>query len=269
MTALGEGPTTTKPRPSDLVSAPTLKFAIGTVASLCAVLVPRLLAALTVQDQSNVTFITREYGEVAMLFSGLVGLVVAILEWRIPRAPRDTFMTTLGIPAILAGALSANQNTGALQQATQTQNALADTLSKESGIPIESQKTTGTDGLGRQGALTDFLVPPVYAASAQKATGPAGAQSQFAIIINQPRYVIVVDRAGTQQDAQAKAAQLTLRLTAAAGPPLSLQVQKHGLEFLVVVAGVARVKADAMIEAVRVKNTYHLSPTIVEVPGTN
>ena len=129
-------------RPSDLVTAPILKFAIGTVASLCAVLVPRLLAGLATRDQANITFITREYGELAVLLSALVGVVVAILEWRVPRAPRDTFMTTLGIPAILAGALSANQNAGALQSATQTQEVLADKLGQASGIAIESPTTT-------------------------------------------------------------------------------------------------------------------------------
>ena len=137
-------------RPSDLVTAPILKFAIGTVASLCAVLVPRLLAGLATRDQANITFITREYGELAVLLSALVGIVVAILEWRVPRAPRDTFMTTLGIPAILAGALSANQNAGALQSATQTQLPDASHASPLLSWPTSSAKPVALPSSRRQ-----------------------------------------------------------------------------------------------------------------------
>jgi len=254
-------------RPSDLVTAPILKFAIGAVASLCAVLVPRLLASLATRDQANITFITREYAELAVLLSSLVGIVVAILEWRVPRAPRDTFMTTLGIPAILAGALSANQNAGALQSATRTQELLADKLGQASGIAIESPTTTGPGKSGQEhGQLIDVLVPPVYASSAQTTGRPIAAPSSLAIRINQPQYLIVLDRAVTRQEAETKASQLTQRLAATPGQPLPVQVQQQDAEFLVVVGGGAHTKADALLEAIRVKNTYHLNPTLVGVP---
>ena len=252
------------PRPAVLVSAPGLKFVIGAIASLCAVLIPRLLAALAQRDQVSVTFITPQYAGLAAVFSVLVGLVVTILEWRVPRTPFDTFMTTLGVPAMLAGALSANQNAGALQEKTQKANELVDALSKETGIAIESPKTNAPD-TGRQGAWADALIPPVYA-NADDALRSTEDQSPFAIRVNQPRYLIVLDRAATQQDAETKTSQLTQRLTAAApGQPLSMQVQRQGAEFLVVVAGGARIKADAMLEALRVKNTYHVTPTLVAV----
>jgi hypothetical protein len=264
MTAVGERPAFGTHRPSALVSAPALKFAIGSVASLCAVLFPRLLAALTVQDQASVTFITPEYAVLAAGFSGLVGVVVTILEWKVPRTPRDTFMTTLGLPAILAGALSANQSTAALQEATKTQNALADALSSASGIPIESPTATRTGGGGRQGALADALVAPVYAASREAVPPVVRAQSPLAINVRQPRYVIVFDRAATQQDAQAKASQLGQRLSAMTpGHPVSVQVQPQGTAFLVVLGGGPRVKGDALVEAVRMRDTYHVTPVLV------
>jgi hypothetical protein len=249
------------------VSAPGVKFAIGSIASLCAVLVPRLLAALTVRDQADVIFISRDFAGLAVLFSALVGLVVAILEWRVPRAPRDTFMTTLGIPAILAGALSANQNTQALQQAAKTQGDLVNVLSGQAGISIEPAKAPGTAPGSQQGRLTDVLIPPLYAAGLQ-ANSVTTAPTQFAISVNQPRYFIVLDRARTQQEAQARASQLAQRLSASApGRPLALQVQRYADEFLVVVGGGARAKSDAVIEAVRVKNMYRVNLTLVEVPA--
>jgi hypothetical protein len=47
-----------------------------------------------------------------------------------------------------------------------------------------------------------------------------------------------------------------------------VQVQQQGAEFLVVVAGEARSKGDAILEAMRVRNMYHVSPTLIGVPAT-
>src|SRR5262249_40334964 len=162
MTVLGDR-VTAKPKGA-LVSAPSLKLAIGFTASICAVLFPRLLAALTVPDSAKITFVSREYFVLSLLLSALVGVVVMILEWRVPRAPRDTFLMTLGLPAILAGALSANQNTAALQDATKEKDALAAALAKQTNIPIEPAKPTADDSKSdKQGQLIDLLVTPAYA----------------------------------------------------------------------------------------------------------
>jgi hypothetical protein len=248
------------------VSAPFLKFAIGTVASLCAVFVPRLIAALSLSDGANITFVTGEYALLAVMFSGLIGLVVALLEWQVPRAPGDTFMTTLGIPAILAGALSVNQNTSALQDATRQQNELANALSQVSGIAIEPAKTTsGEDPRGR-GSLMDVIVQPVYAQGAQLSPRIAQQPSRLAIQIRQPEYFIVLARGQNQQEAQAKASGLKGRLNApASGHPLNIRVQQQGNQFLVVVDGGPRIKSDALLEALRMKDTFHVNPTLVEV----
>jgi hypothetical protein len=270
MTVLAERIATRTPR-QVLVSAPGLKFTIGMVASICAVLAPRLIAALTITDRASVTFVSRQYFLLALIFSGLVGLVVAILEWRVPRVPRDTFMTTLGLPAILAGALSANQNTAALQHAAQTQDALADALSRHIGISIEPAKPVSVpETPEKQGALIDLLVAPVYAQGTQANVAPAGAlaaqRARLGILIDQARYLIVLDRARTEQDAQTRAFQMGERLKQAApGRPLNVQIEKQASEFLIVVSGGPRLKSDAVLEAVRVKDTYHVTPTLVEV----
>jgi hypothetical protein len=250
----------------DQVSAPLLKFVIGTVASLCAVFVPRLIAALSLSDGANITFVTGEYALLAVMFSGLIGLVVALLEWRVPRAPGDTFMTTLGIPAILAGALSANQNTSALQDATRQQNELANALSHVSGIAIEPAKTSSSVDPRERGSLIDAIVQPVYAQGAQLSPRVAQQPSRLAIQIRQPEYFIVLDRGQNQQEAQAKASGLKGRLNAtASGHPLNIRVQQQGNQFLVVVDGGPRIKSDALLEALRMKDTFHVNPTLVEV----
>ena len=46
--------------------------------------------------------------------------------------------------------------------------------------------------------------------------------------------------------------------------PVMLRVQQKGSEFLVVESGAARAKSEAVLEAVRLKNVYHVSPALVE-----
>src|SRR5262249_19459909 len=203
----------------------------------------------------------------SLLLSALVGVVVMILEWRVPRAPRDTFLMTLGLPAILAGALSANQNTAALQDATKEKDALAAALAKQTNIPSEPAKPTADDSNSdKQGQLIDLLVTPAYAQQTSVVTNLAAQSRPLAIVIDQPKYAIVLDRAPTQQAAHAKATALNAQLKRTApAQPLTVQVQQQGKEFLVVAPGGARTKSDALIEAVRIKNTYQVSPALVEV----
>lgn len=266
MTVLAEPAVSVRPK-GVLVTAPVLKFVIGFTASICAVLFPRLIAMLTTTDSAKITFFSGEYLLVALILSALVGVVVMILEWRVPRAPRDTFMTTLGLPAILAGALSANQNTATLQDAMKAQDALAAALASKSGISIES--TPASAEPGKQGQLIDLLVTPVYA-QASRPTMMAAQSRPLAIVIDQAKCLIVLDRAPTQQAAQAKAAQLNQQLQRTAPThPMTVEVQKQGNEYLVVAPGGARTKSDAVLEAVRIKDTYHVTPTLLEVPKTD
>lgn len=245
-----------------LVSAPPMKFLVGMAASLCAVFAPRLIAALTTADRQTVTFVSREYFLLALSFSVLVAVAVMILEWRVPRAPRDTFMTTLGLPAILAGALSASQGTTALQKATEAQDALINELSQRAGIAIQPADG-GEKPRGPQGALIDVLVAPVFAQDAQQVQRTQA--SRYGIFIAQPRYHIVLDRASNQFDADRRAAALTDRVNKAVPrSPLAIRVEKQTKDFLVVVAGGPRLKTDALLEALRVKDVYHLAPSLVE-----
>jgi len=250
-----------KPDHVFLVSAPAVKFFIGSVAALCAVFSPRLIAALALPDRGGVTFISTSYALLALLFALLMGLVIAVFEWRVPRTPRDTFMTTLGIPAILAGALTANQTTVELQKATKA----FDDLAKASGIPIEPA-STGATAVGKEGFLRDLLVTPVYAEGAESGPPPTE-PTQLGISINQPRYFVVLDRAKTQGDAQARLSNLNRQLAAAApGPPPRIEIKQQATEFLIVLAGGPMVKSTATVEAAKLKNTYRLSPSLVEAP---
>jgi hypothetical protein len=248
-----------------VVSAPAMKFAIGLVAALSAVFFPRLVAALTAASDTRVVLVSREYVLLALSFSTLVAVAVMILEWRVPRPPRDTFMTTLGLPAMLAGALSASQGTTNLQQAADANDKLAQELAKRAGVAVVSATDSAAPVKpSTRNGLADALVTPLYAESAL-ADQPAPQQSKLGIYIDEPRYFVVLDRAAKREDAQARAADLTSRFNRAVpGRPLALEVSRQGDEFMVVVPGGPRPRAAALLEALRLKDTYHVAPTLVE-----
>lgn len=252
-----------------LVSAPALKLFIGVVATLCAVLTPRLIAALTTPDRGNITFISPAYAGLALAFSVLIGVVVAILEWRVPRAPRDTFMTTLGVPAILAGALTANQGVVELQRANQSNDQTLNAILQNNNIPVEGPGGAAPASDGKQSLLRVPFETTVYAQPVTSApAAPQATASRLAIVISQPRYFVVLDRAKTQLDAQNRLAVLARNLNAAApGRAPKVALRAGSGEFLVVVADGPLSKADATLQAITLKNTYHVSPTLVQAPN--
>jgi len=264
---LAEPVVTRRAQRAVLVDAPQMKFMIGMAAALCAVFFPRLVAALTTADHSHVTFVSREFFLLALIFSLLIAVAVMILEWRVPRAPRDTFMTTLGLPAMLAGALSASQGTAALQQAAETQEKLGQELSKVGGIAIEPAAKSGDkDAPHTQGALIDAIVTPVYAESPQAAQHLQSG-SKLGIYVEEPRYFIVLDRAARREDAQARMSGLVTRISRTPSQrPVVLQLERNANEYLVTLAGGPRPRTAALLEALRLKDAYHLAPTLVEVP---
>jgi hypothetical protein len=269
MTAIAETAFTRRVHQPALVSAPAMKFAIGLVAAISAVFFPRMIAALTAADHPRVTFISPAYFFLALSFSVLVAIAVMILEWRVPRAPRDTFMTTLGLPAMLAGALSASQGTTNLVQAAETEAKLTEALVKIGGIEVKSTSQSSEPAKsGTRNGLVDAIVAPAYAEGRQP-DQPAQQPARLGIYVNEPGYFIVLDRAAKREDAQARMTNLTARLDKATPQsPVALQVERQGAEFLVVVSGGPRPKSAALLEALRLKDTYHVAPTLVEKQPT-
>jgi len=267
MAGVAERLLTRRSRPSLLVSNPGMKFVIGLAAALCAVFSPRLIAALTT-DQANVRFLSRDYFFLALAFSVLVAVAVMFLEWEQPRAPRDTFAMTLGLPAILAGALSTSESGRTVQQLVEAKKAMEKELSLRAGIQVEHANVTSEKGQSSpQGALVDLLEVPAYAQGEEAPSAPA-MQSRYGVFVEESRYFVVIDRAQKQEDAQRRLADWTTRINlnhTNPQPPLNLQIERIRNEFLVVVTGGPRTKSSALLEALRVKDAYHITPTLVEV----
>src|SRR2546423_3653126 len=87
-----------------------IKFLIGLFAGICAAFLPRLGAILTT-DTGHLTVFPSEFVFVGAAFGVLIGGVMMILEYGIPRPPKETFLAALGVPALIAGALNTASNT--------------------------------------------------------------------------------------------------------------------------------------------------------------
>src|SRR5262245_49888773 len=117
---------------------PISALSVGSFAGLCAVFVPRLYAAVVTQS-NDLNFFPLYFVILGSRLALVVGLVVMIFEWGAARPLKDIFMMALGIPALLAGAVTANQNADTLKTLTQQQAQLSKVLSQEAQIPILPQ----------------------------------------------------------------------------------------------------------------------------------
>lgn len=244
------------------ITKPVLKLFIGFVAGLCAALFPRLTAALTTRGERLVFFPT-SYVILAFAFALLIGMVVMILQWGVRVKPSDTFMMALGIPALLSGALNATLNTNTVKNLAQQKEQLTQALSQQAEIPILPAAPVSPlkDGSSLRLERDNFLsslwdVRPAYAQS----SGYTGQREEFnpAIQIQQHPYLIVIDRAATREQALEKARVLRARLP-------QVEIVQAGREFLVVQGGGPRTKSEALLEAIRLKKIYNLSPSLMEV----
>lgn len=72
---------------------PGAKFAIGMLAGIAAVLLPRLLAK---SDDAHIVFFPSSYFLLAAGVGVFLGLVMLVLEYQVPTRPKETFMAALG-----------------------------------------------------------------------------------------------------------------------------------------------------------------------------
>ncbi len=250
--------------PDDAPTSPMLKFLIGVTAGACATLLPRLVPELSSPDP-RMEFLTWQYGIACGAFSVLIGLGTLFWEWNVPKKPAQTFMTALGLPALIAGTLNVKSAGDQLHQQLQQTRDLQEALSKEAGIP--------TVGSGEQHSMSPrFVSPhllaailtarPAHAATIEALGTAAPPRSdlvlaQLGIKVQQPEFVVGLDRAADADDARRKAQELRRTLPDA-------KAARVGNEFVVINGDRPLTKSDALLDAVRLKNEHHLSPSLVE-----
>jgi hypothetical protein len=237
-----------------------VKFLIGLFAGICAAFLPRLGAILTT-DTGHLTVFPSEFVFVGAVFGVLVGGVMMILEYGIPRPPKETFLAALGVPALIAGALNTASNTNELKDVVRQQSTLTQALGRQLDIPIlpaASVQLLPEKPSTRDGASWHEWIPlgRAFAADTPPGTGAGGFNP--GIQVQQQRYVIILDEAKTEKEALARAKALRAKVPQA-------QAVRTDQGYLVIQGGAPRNEASALLEAVKIKSETQLQPRLLPV----
>jgi hypothetical protein len=246
-------PTTPTAEKGIQVTEAWIKFLIGTGASLVAILFPPLAAYLKRPDSIG---LTPTYIGWTLLASAIVGAVVMLREWGEPKKPFETFMAALGVPALLAGAISGSSGGQAIADA---KREAAREISAATGIPIRAD----TPEPPKTGS--SLLAPFVVTAHASER---AAVDDQAGVAVAEPQYWVVLHKDADRAKADQAAA--TLRTRLATPPPgkapVRLEVVDYRGTFLVVEAGGGRKRAEAVARALELKSAYNLPVELQEMP---
>jgi hypothetical protein len=235
------------------------KFLVGFFAGTCAVFVPRLVGVLAVSDMTKVNPVPASFIYLGLAFAAIIGVAVVILEFGETKKPSDTFMAALGLPALLAGALSTAASTNHIDDLAKKNQDL--TTAVRGALDIKANDNPLSIVGPVPGTPTTWLedVLGIGAAFAQSDAGAVAAKSNWSrwgVQYQEPKYAVVIESAATAEIATHRAAQLRSRIPTAQAINTS-----QGYK---VISGVAS-ESTAVLDAVEVKKATGITPQLVLV----
>lgn len=233
-----------------------VNFTIGFFASLCAIFIPRMLTMLS--GNGNIGYFHIDYIAVGIAFAFTIGGITVIFEQTKTKTAAETFMTALGIPALLAGALSTGTTSTQLQDTIAANHQLTETIQKQNSIAEETAGIAPLEtALDSDHSRFDFsLIPSAYAQEDADAENEEGLS--LGVQVEQKPYVVVLEKTNSKTDALDKAEKLRKIV------PHATVVQSNQA-YLVIDSVKRRNKADALLKAVDLKNNSRLNPYLLQV----
>jgi hypothetical protein len=224
------------------------RFLVGAFAGALASFFPRLVAVLGGDPNDSVILFSSTYLVVGGIVALVVGIVIVIIEGEQARKLRDVFMTALGVPTLLMGALTTGATAHNAVLADLKIQSIARELAAKSQIPIRSDMTIdapaaaapASDGIG----LLDLVVSSAHAQTAAQQAAPA---NRLGITLRERNFVTVYQEA--HDDASLRALQQTLNQRGLPTRTLQLADGRH----LLIAAGPARAYPDAVLDGTRAK----------------
>lgn len=234
-------------------------FSIGFFASLCAVFVPRMIAMLG-DSNGNIQVFNMKYIILGIAFAAIIGGITAIFEYSKIKHPAETFMTSLGIPAILAGTLNTGTTGNELHLLDAKNQQLINTIAQKKGIPLEDEpaaiqllSATPANDLSQGFSI----IPSAYAQDEL----PAKEQDEdlrLGIRLEQKPYVIVLAKSNDKTKAEQQLEALKNIIPKAA-------LIKSGESYMVIEDIKPRDKSDAMLKAIELQDKNHLEPSLLQI----
>lgn len=231
------------------------------------------MLSLSVDSQptrgSYVSLFHGDFVLVALIFATFLGVIVVILEGSKKRTSNEIFMAALGFPAVLSGVLNTASATNKLEKVEQAKVVSEKTLTDLLGIPQSTANTMTilsganahtTTGSNSSQSRTPFSIFPQAFAQASAVAQEQSKGFDPGIRLDRPSYVVVIKAAGNEADAK-KAAE-SLRATIP-----TVQAVKTDKGVYVIDSASPRSQADAVRDAVRLRENKTLTPSLLQIPS--
>ncbi len=242
------------------ISRPGFKFIIGFIAGFSAAIFPRLTALMLVpHGENNLNIISAGYLFYSLLFAVLIGAVIMIMEWRLPKEPRITFMSALGIPAILTGSFNTLDSASALDLQTEENKRLNQLVEQALDITIIRGDKIKPISLQNNPPLPSLGFSFISEAHAQEDNITRLAQNRANPSIQpvQAHYIVVLDKRPTRDAAIARANELNNTIPA--------QAISSGGDYFIIKKGQPTNRSNALIEAIRIRNDFQIRAEVLEL----
>jgi hypothetical protein len=237
-------------------------FFIGFFASICAVFVPRMLAMLN-SSGGALQYFPRDYILVGLAFALVIGGITIIFEQGKHKSAAEIFMTALGIPALLAGALNTGATGNNLNELQAINQKLNSTLAQKSDITVDDNSTTITplepipNKTPSTSSKMDFSFISTALARENEVVSENKTGINLGIQADQTSYLVVIQKFSSKDEAIQKAAELRKTV------PSATAVQSNH-SFLVIDGEGTLSKSAALLKAIELKNKTGLSPYLLQ-----
>ena len=235
-------------------------FLIGFFATTCAVFVPRMVAKLN-GASATMEYFHLDFILVGIAFALVIGVVTAIFVNSERKSSGEIFMTALGMPALLVGALNSGDAANNYNSLQATNQKLSESLAQKSGIAIEGKATSIVPLEVKPASRTPvarsgFSIIAEAQAQEQQDIAYKRASLNLGIQAEQTPYIIVLEKLNSKEAAIQKAG--ALRKIA----PQATAVQS-GQNFLVIDSAQTLNKSDALLKAIELQNKTGLKPYLL------
>lgn len=225
-----------------------LCFFVGCFAGALASFFPRLMAILAGDPTQQLQVFSVEYLMVGATVAVIVGIVILIIDSHPERAARDVFMTALGIPTLLMGALSTTATNGNIDSLQRQLEQTTTILRTQTGVDIRSGDAVNVPKVGPVSAWRpwDALVAAAYAQSGNGIGAPR--QNSLGIAVRQNHYYLIYGHAADSRSlapiqAKLKAAGISSQITPGAkGGSLLVPDEQPVLPYVQAVQGAVQAK---------------------------
>lgn len=248
------------------VTSPVAKFFIGALAGCAAIVIPRLSSFLISGKGSDVNYFPEPYIMGAIAFSILIGLLVVVMEYKIPRPPKETLFAALAIPGLIAGSLNTviesneanitHQKAIELSRDVRRGNSIdIEKIEAIEIVPIVFSQSTSTPSNER---FSFNVFSAAYAGehirTLLKKPDSLGVSVQREV----PKFAVSIGTYKTRKEAMKEA-----RIAKKRNALTTLIKTKKGYELLS--SDKILSEMDATIEAIRIKNTLGITPKLLQI----